>query len=138
MADLKRWSRNEISRMRSEMDRLFDDLCLDFDLPAMVCRMSGDLELSEEGDTLVARLELGNIKPDDVQVSVHERRLIITAEYVEVSGKIRSSRTLRKEVRLPCLIRTNGVKAVYKDGVLTVKLPRCISQTGQRIEIKRK
>jgi len=137
MADLKRWSRDEISRMRSEMDRLFDDLCLDFDLPVMVCRMAGDLELGEEGDTLVARLELGNMNPEDVQVSVHERRLIISAEYVEMSGKIRRSRTFRKEVRLPCIIRTGEVKAAFKDGVLSVRLPKCTSQAGQQIEIKR-
>ncbi len=70
MADLKRWSRDEIARMRKEMDRLFDDLCTDFDLPVMFCRIAGDLDLREEGDVLIARLELGNIKPDDVHVTV--------------------------------------------------------------------
>ena len=49
MADLKRWSRDEISRMRGEMDRLFDELCSDFDLPVMFCRIAGDLDLKEEG-----------------------------------------------------------------------------------------
>ena len=29
MPDLKRWSRDEISRMRREMDSLFDELCAD-------------------------------------------------------------------------------------------------------------
>ena len=131
MADLKRWSRDEISRMRSEMDRLFDDLCLDFDLPVMVCRMAGDLELGEDDDALVVRLELGTMNPEDVQVSVHDRRLIISAEYVEMSGKIKRSQTFRKEVLLPCVIRTDGVKAAFKDGVLSVRLPKCTGQTGQ-------
>lgn len=138
MADLKRWSRDEISRMRGEVDRLFDELCSDFDLPVMFCRIAGDLDLVEEGDTLVVRLELGNMNPEDVQISVHERRLIISAEYVEEGGKIKSSRTFRKEMRLPCLIRTDEVKAAFNDGVLTVRLPKCASQLGHRIEIKRK
>lgn len=138
MADLKRWSRGEISRMRSEMDRLFDELCSDFDLPVMFCRIAGDLDIREEGDVLVARLELGNMNPEDVNVSVHERRLIISAEYVETRGKVRSSRTFRKELRLPCLIRTDEVEAVFKGGVLTVCLPKCVNQTGQPIDIKRK
>ncbi len=138
MADLKRWSRDEISRMRSEMDRLFDDLCSDFDLPVMYCRIAGDLDLREEGDTLVVRLELGNMNPEDVHVSVLERRLIISAESVEMDGSIRSSRTFRKELRLPCIIRTDDVAASFKDGTLQVRLPKCVSQTGQKIEIKRK
>ena len=137
MADLKRWSRGEISRMRSEMDKLFDELCSDFDLPVMFCRIAGDLDLREEGDVLVARLELGNMNPEDVEVSVHERRLIISAEYVETHGKVRSSRTFRKEMRLPCIIRPDGVEAVFNDGVLTVRLPKCASQLGQRITITR-
>jgi len=138
MADLKRWSRDEISRMRSEMDRMFDDLCTDFDLPVMFCRIAGDLDLRQDGDTLVVRLELGNMNPDDVHVTVHERRLIISAESVKSGEKFRSARTFRKELRLPCLIRTDGVVADFKDGVLEVRLPKCADQLGQQIKITRK
>lgn len=138
MADLKRWSRDEISRMRSEMDRLFDDLCSDFDLPVMCCRIAGDLDLREEGDTLIVRLELGNMNPDDVHVSVHERRLIIAAECSEVDATSRSTQTFRRELRLPCIIRTEDVEAEFNDGVLLVRLPKCATQLGQKIEISRK
>ncbi|MBG0789360.1 MAG: Hsp20/alpha crystallin family protein [Desulfovibrionaceae bacterium] len=137
MADLKHWSRGEIARMRSEMDRLFDELCSDFDLPVMFCRIAGDLDLREEGDVLVVRLKLGNMNPDDVRVSVLERRLIISAEYADKRGGVRSMRTFRKELRLPCIIRTDEVDAAFKDGVLTVRLPKCVSQIGQRINIIR-
>ena len=78
------------------------------------------------------------MNPEDVRVSVHERRLIITAEYAEEKGRIKRSRTFRKEMRLPCIIRTGEVKAAFREGVLTVWLPRCDSQVGQSIEIKRK
>ena len=138
MADLKRWSRDEISRMRSEVDRLFDELCSDFDLPVMFCRIAGDLDLKEDGDILVVRLELGNMNSEDVQVSVHERRLIVSAESAEAKGKARSSRIFRKELRLPCIIRPDEVEAVFKEGVLTVCLPKCATQLGQRIAIIRK
>lgn len=125
MDDLKRWSRDEISRMRRDMDKLFDDLCLDFDLPVMFCRIAGDLDLREEDDVLVARLELGNINPDDVHVSVVDRRLIISAEIVIQDEGRKSTRTFRKEIRLPCIIRTDEVKAHFKNGDLEVRLPKC-------------
>lgn len=138
MADLKRWSKDEISRMRQEMDRLFDDLCNDFDLPVMVCRMTGDLDLREEGDTLVARLELGNMNPEDVNVSVFDRRLIISADTVEVSGSETRTQTFHKEIKLPCVIRTDDVRAEFTDGVLEVRLPKCRTQRGQLIKIVKK
>lgn len=138
MADLKRWSQDEISRMRHEMDRLFDDLCTDFDLPVMFCRMAGDLDLREEGDTLVARMELGNMNPEDVNVSVFDRQLLISAESVLVEAGHKRTHTFRKELKLPCIIRTDEVEADFKDGVLEVRLPKCRHQKGQKIEIMKK
>jgi len=124
--------------MRQEMDRLFDDLCTDFDLPVMFCRIAGDLDLKEEGDTLVARLELGNINPDDVNVSVLDRRLIISAETVSADASHRKTHTFRKELKLPCIIRTADVEANFQDGVLEVRLPKCSRQQGQIVKIVKK
>lgn len=138
MADLKRWSRNEISRIRSDMDRLFDDLCADFNLPSMFCRMAGDLTLQDEGDALVVRLELGNMKPDDVHVSVTERQLSIVAETRESGPGHASSHSFRKELRLPCRIETDGVRAEFADGVLVVRLPKRVNPFGPSIAISRK
>ncbi len=138
MADLKRWSRDEISRMRKEMDRLFDDLCTDFELPAMFCRATGDLDLREEGNTLVARLELGTINPDDVDVSVLERHLIISAKVVSQTGNQVQTHTFRKEVRLPCIVQPKDVKDEFKDGILVVHLPKCPTQIGQIVKITKK
>lgn len=138
MADLKRWSRDEIARMRREMDRMFDDLCADFDLPTMVCRMAGDLCLREDDDTLIVRLELGNMNPDNVDVSVDERRLIIVADNALDTGGQRQSQTFRKELRLPCAIDPDRVEAEYMQGVLEVRLPKCPPRRGQLIKITMK
>jgi HSP20 family protein len=138
MADLKRWSRDEISRMRSDVDRLFDDLCADFNLPSMFCRMAGDLTLEEEGETLVVRLELGTMDPDDVHVSVMDRQLSIVAETRESSPGHSSTHSFHKELRLPCRIDTSSVRADFADGVLVVRLPKCAVQSGQKIAISRK
>lgn len=135
MPDLKRWSQDEISRMRREMDRLFDDLCSDFDLPVMYCRMAGDLDLKEAGDTLVARLELGNMNPDDVHVSVFEHRLVISAKTVAVGDTHRKTHTFRKEIELPCIIRTDEVVAEFSEGILEVRLPKCPSQQGHLVKV---
>ncbi|MBI9078347.1 MAG: Hsp20/alpha crystallin family protein [Pseudodesulfovibrio sp.] len=138
MPDLKRWSQDEISRMRREMDRLFDDLCADFYLPVSFCRVVGDIDLKEKGDTLVATMELGNMNPDDVNVSVLDRCLIIHAETFSMEGGKRKTKTFRKELKLPCIIRTDDVEANFQDGILEVRLPKCPRQQGQIIKIVKK
>ncbi len=138
MPDLKRWSRDEISRMRREMDSLFDELCADFDLPVMFCRIAEDIDLREEGDTLVARLELLNMNPDDVSVSVLDRQLTISAKTVIVETGHQKTHTFRKEIKLPCIIRPDDVEADFHDGILEVRLPKCPRQHGQIIKIIKK
>lgn len=131
MADLKRWSRDEISRMRRDMDRMFDDLCADFNLPVMLCRMTGDLELVEEKGMLVARMALGSMNPDSVRVTARDRRLIIQAQSVVEEGHRREARTYSKEIRLPCRIDADGADVRFAEGVLEVRLPKLRPEIGR-------
>lgn len=138
MADLKRWSRGEITRMRLEMDRLFDELCSDLDLPAMICRMTGNIEMWEEGDTLVARMELHGVDPGDISVAVLERLLVITARKVETAYGRSRSRAFRKEITLPCAIKTEEVQVEFAKGTLVVRLPKCASHYAQIVRLNKK
>jgi HSP20 family protein len=104
----------------------------------MFCRMAGDLTLEEEGDALLVRLELGNMDPDDVHVSVMDRQLSIVAETRESGPGHASTHRFHKELRLPCRIDTGGVRAEFADGVLVVRLPKCAVQSGQQVAISRK
>jgi len=135
MADLKRWSRDEISRMRRDMDRMFDDLCTDFNLPLMLCRMTGDLELVEEKGVLVARMALGTMNPDTVRVTAHDRRLIIEAQSIVEEGHRREARSFSKEIRLPCRIQANGVEMRFVNGILEVRLPKCRPEIGRLVHL---
>lgn len=138
MGDLKRWSRGEITRMRLEIDRLFDELCSDLDLPSMICRMTGDIELWEEGDTIVARMEMHGVDPEDVSVAVLERLLVITARKVETAGGRSRSRSFRKEIKLPCAIRTEEVQVEFVSGALVARLPKCTSHYAQILRLIKK
>lgn len=138
MADLKRWGQDKISRMRRDVDRLFDDLCMDLNLPAMFCRVSNDLELGEEGDSLVAKLNLGETHPDDVDVSVMERTLVISARSETRASQHSRVHAFRKEIRLPCVVQQKDVEAEVSDGILVVRLPKCPNQHGQSITIIKK
>lgn len=120
MADLRHWSRDEIGRIRDSVDRLFDDLCRDLDLPLMTCRMNGDLDVREEKDELIIRLELGSIRPDEVRVAVSGDRLIISG----AMDRPRSLRTFRRETTLPCPVREDLMEYRYEADVLEMRLPK--------------
>jgi len=135
MDDLKRWSRNEIGRMRRDMDRLFDELCADFDLPVTTCRMTGDLQLCDEGRSLVARLALAGMNPDAVRVTVEDRRLVIQTGSSQAANGRRESRAFRKEIRLPCSIDPDGARLGFADGVLEIRLPKCNRRIGTLVTI---
>ena len=81
----------------------------------------------------------------DLSVEVHNDRLI-------VSGEKRSSETrhegslvvteraygsFQRVIPLPCDVHSDGTKAAYKDGVLSVTMPKDRSGRPKSIEIKR-
>ncbi len=88
-------------------------------------------EIHEDGD-LVVRAEVPGIDPDeDVDVSVSEGMLHISAkreERTEDKGKDRYRSEFRygqfsRNIALPCGLDKDAVKAEYKDGILEVRIP---------------
>ncbi|WP_147821504.1 Hsp20/alpha crystallin family protein [Salidesulfovibrio onnuriiensis] len=138
MPDLKLWSQTELEKLKRNVDRLFDDLCRDFDLPSMHHRVVGDLKFFEQGGELVATMKISNMDPDDLMITVHDRRLFIAAETEEREGGRTERRMFRREVRLPCRVDPEDVKAVFDDGILEIRLPRCKNPHGRIVRIVRK
>ncbi len=138
MPDLKLWSQTELEKLKRNVDRLFDDLCRDFDLPTMHHQVVGDLKFFEQGEDFVATMKIAHMDPEDVMITVHENRLLIAGETKVKEGPCRESRMFRREVRLPCKVDPEDVKAVFDDGILEIRLPRCKNPHGRIVRIVRK
>jgi HSP20 family protein len=126
-------------RFSGEMDRFFDELGLrgGYLTPALVGRetrdtlWAPDIEVMTEKEQLIVRADLPGIKPEDVKIEVTEEHLMITGERKrEVAehdkGFYRSERLYGQFCRtipLPEGAIYDGAKAVYKNGVLEVKIP---------------
>ena len=85
-----------------------------------------------DGDTAVIRVELPGVDPDkDVDISVSDGRLRIHAKHEERNeeeqeGGYRSEYrygTFERNLRLPEGTLESDVTAIFKDGVLEVRLP---------------
>lgn len=101
------------------------------------------VDIREDADALVLEAELPGVEKDAVTVEVHNKLLTISGEKKaeEVSegrGYYRSERAygaFRRSFRLPDSVEGENVDATFKDGVLTIKLPKKAEAQARQIEI---
>ncbi|MGE4505540.1 MAG: Hsp20/alpha crystallin family protein [Desulfovibrionaceae bacterium] len=134
MPNFRLWSENELSRLKDDMERLFDGLCLDFGLPG-TCVPGEELRVSQQEDRIVVRLCAAGLEPGDLKVDATATELEIHGRVVRsVPGGTASSAFARR-ISLPCRVRPAEVLAKLKDGVLTIEMPRCADDVCRSIDI---
>ena len=80
-----------------------------------------------EDDRYVIRAELPGIDPDkDVKITVDDHTLVIDAERTEEKSDKSHSEfqygSFHRTISLPAGVKTDNVKAMYTDGILTVTI----------------
>lgn len=122
-----------VSSLRREMDRLFDRFWEDDggDLPA-VRDWFPTLDFSENADAFSIKLEIPGLEPKDVQVLLQDNVLTVKGEKKEES-KQKDERYYRLErvhgafsrsLRLPSPVDATKVNALFKNGLLTITVPK--------------
>jgi HSP20 family protein len=120
--------------LRGEIDRLFDDFgqpsrsAFNFSTPAA----APALEMVDDKTEYRLTAELPGLSDKDVDLSVADGVLTLSGEKKEESerkekGYMLSERrygSFRRQLSLPSDVDPNGIKAKFKDGVLTVTLPK--------------
>ena len=101
------------------------------------------VDIYEDGDNLVLKAELPGINPDDVEVRVEDNTLYMKGERkfekeVKEENYHRVERaygTFARTFSLPNSIDSDKVAASYKDGVLTLTLPKKEEAKPKKIKI---
>jgi HSP20 family protein len=123
-----------LSNLQDELDRLFESPLTGW-VPA--------LDVHEDKDSFVVRTELPGLKREDIEVSLHEDALLISGERkaeakqegVEVHRQERYYGKFQRVLTLPTPVAADKIKAQYKDGVLTVTLPKVEEAKPKPIDI---
>lgn len=144
-------------QLHREINRLFDDVFRGFGLPALAMAGGGpeqgqpmrpSLEMSETDGEIKVCAELPGIDEKDVEVTLDEDMLTIRGEKKaeqESQGKgrnyhmtERSYGTFMRSIRLPAAPNPDQVQASFKNGVLTVTMPKPqeAKQRSRRIEVR--
>jgi HSP20 family protein len=113
-----------------EIDRFFEDFGLGYKNMDTVWNPSVDL--SETDDHYEVKAEIPGMKKEDIKISVKDNVLTLSGE------KKQENKTDKKNVycverlygqfersfTLPKNVKADAIKAKYKDGVLTVEIPK--------------
>jgi len=103
------------------------------------------LDLYQSDDNIVAVVELPGMRKEDIEISLQDGTLIISGERKEetnqTNGATRTERytgKFRRSITLPSRVDVNKVSATYRDGVLTVTLPKAEEAKPKQIKISAK
>lgn len=133
-----------LSDLRDEIDRLFESPLSELTRSSQL--LSGwtpALDVYEEKDSFIVKAELPGMKKEDIEVSFHDGSLSISGERksetkhedAEVYRAERYFGRFQRTVTLPAAVNPDKVKAAYKDGVLTVTLPKTEEAKPKHIDV---
>ena len=133
-----------VANLKQEMDRVFDRMFEGKwdELPA-VGDWAPSMDISETKDSLVAKVEAPGMDQKDIEISLRENVLTIKGEkkqeqqdkdeqYHRVE---RSYGAFIRSVRLPAGVDASKVTASFKNGLLTVTMPKTPAAKGATIPI---
>jgi HSP20 family protein len=134
---------SEVERMQREMNRLFSDF-LGRGASSSRVGVFPPLNVSEDAERLFVRAELPGIKPEDLEISVEgetltlrgEKKLSEAGDNVSYHRREREAGRFRRILTLPCRINTEAVEASFKNGVLTIILPKAAEAKPKAIRVK--
>ena len=122
---------------------MFDNPLADFNGSEAFNTWAPALDLYENKDNLVVTAELPGMKKEDIDISLHEDNLTIAGERKEEKqyGENETQRAERfygrfqRTIALPKKVDDGAIKANYKDGILTVTLPKAPEAKPRQIEV---
>ena len=151
MRNLTRWTpqnRVEVSDPFRALDSWMDELWRNWPARNLADSASAmprpAMDVIENEQSFVIRLDLPGLKPDDVNVEVENDVLTISGEMgdtVEREGdryhyRERTYGSFQRSVRLSNTIDTEHVEANFENGVLNITLPKLPEAKARQITVK--
>ena len=138
MTLLRSWSPNNV---QDEMHRLLHDLVVTGE-PAQAAWLPA-VDVHESDTSYALSFDLPGVPATDVRIEMNDGLLTVkgerkgeTPEGVTARRKERVTGTFERAFRLRARVDTGGIKATYKDGVLTIDVPKAKEAVKREIPIE--
>jgi HSP20 family protein len=141
---LVRWSPwRDVVSVQDEMNRLFDGLMRHRD-GGGVGEWMPAVDISETDDEFIVAADVPGLKNEDIKISVANNVLTLRGERKSVredkkENFHRVERTygaFERTFSLPSGVKSENIRAKYKDGVLEVRLPKSKEAKPQEIKVE--
>jgi HSP20 family protein len=131
----------DIDSFSRQMEQLLDDL-----VPSNQNSRNGwapAIELKSTEAEVTLRVELPGIEAKDLDIQVTREAVSISGEY-KATHTAEAGRYLRSEFRygnfhrvvpMPYAVQNDAVKAEFKDGILTLTLPRLVADRPHTVQL---
>lgn len=135
----------DLVNMQREVGRVFDSLFADVDGDGnYMASWSPRADVIENNEAYVIKTELPGVDKNDVKITLHENVLTFKGEKKqekEENGKNfhrieRSYGGFERSFTLPAGVKNDKIDASYKDGILTITLPKAEQAKPKEIEVK--
>jgi HSP20 family protein len=137
----------EVVTLRDAMDRLFDER---FFRPLWTTPLEPEtdihppLDLYTTPETVVAKIALPGVKPEEVDISIADGVVTITGSFEKeeetteagyVHKELRYG-TFRRAFSLPTPVKTDEAKATFKEGMLELTLPKIEERKPTHVKVE--
>jgi HSP20 family protein len=134
----------DLDVLRREMDSLWDRFTGERPVEWLKGEWVPSLDVSETKDKVVVKAEVPGIDPKAIDISLSSDILTLKGEKKKEREEKdenyhlieRSYGSFSRSVRLPAEVQEDKVKASYKDGVLTITLPKTEKAKERAIKIE--
>ena len=139
------WRRGRGLRPWRESGDFWDDFFRDMPLSESRFGWAPSVDVSESDGSVVVKAELPGMESKDIEVDLTGNILTIKGEKKVEEEKKEEERvycrerfygTFQRSFRLPAGVESDKVEANFKNGVLTVSVPKSEESKHRKIEIK--
>jgi len=143
----------ELEGMRREMDRIWQELIPSARIftPASTGAARPErgaarptVDIIDRNEEVVIKADMPGVNKEDIDISVQEDTLILKGEVKNGESpqdesfvySERNRRPYARAIELPVKIDAGNIKATFKDGILTIHLPKAKERETKKIKIE--
>ena len=146
MPELVIWKRQQLSKLRKDMDRMLERVLGEFG-PASASEFilkRPHYDLIETDKDLILRAEIPGINPNEIEIDITDNVLTIEGETTQDTVSEgenhhwveRRYGSFSKSIPLPRRIVLSRVKATYSNGVLKVVMPKYSGEEKRGLKVR--
>ena len=144
LVPVRKRMRTDLGRLQEEMDDLFSCFLGDLEPRFFERGRWPAIDIADNESEVLVRAEVAGCCPEDIDISVHGKTLTISGEKKQEERTKekgfyhieRSYGTFRRELHLPAEINIDEIDAKYKDGILSIMMPKTEKTKTVKVKVK--